>query len=286
MDRITVRIKDRKRRKGMKRFMGVVFTVVLFLGIVTIAEADEGAFIIDNVPTIAGIIVGAAPEYVGSEDYTAVAAPIVRYTFEKQYRYIQLMATTLSFNVLNHPNFTLGPALNYRPGRKDVENDRVDDMEDIDATAEAGIFAGYTWRDTADPRYRFITSVELLSDIGNEYDGWIASLSARFWFPVSKPLDLQVGVGTTYGNSQYMDHYFGVDETDAADSGLDEYKADDDFRDVNGQIAGVYKLTKNWRLLGIVKYTYIVGEAADSPIVDDEGSESQLMAGFGAAYSW
>jgi len=270
----------------MNRFIGAVFAIVLFVGMVSGAQAEEGAFIVDNVPTIVGIVVGAAPDYVGSDDYTAVAAPIVRYTFEKQQRYIQLMATTLSFNVLDYPDIAFGPVLNYRPGRDDVEDDKVDHMEDIDGTAEAGIFAGYTWRDKANPRYRLITSVEFLSDVGNEYDGWIASLSVRLWFPVSKPLDLQVGVGTTYGNSQYMDTYFGVSERDAARTGLDYYESGSDFRDVNGQIAGVYQLSKSWKLLGVVKYFYLLDEAADSPVVDDRGSKSQLMAALGGAYSW
>jgi len=270
----------------MNRFIRVVFAVVLFVAIVSGAQAEEGAFIVDNVPTIVGVIVGAAPDYVGSDDYTALAAPIARWTFPGQQRYIQLMATSLYFNVLDDADIALGPVLNYRAGRDDVEDDTVDHMEDIDGTAEAGIFAGYTWRDKANPRYRLVTSVEFLSDVGNEYDGWIASLSVRLWLPVSKPLDLQVGVGTTYGNSQYMDTYFGVNERDAARTGLDYYESGSDFRDVNGQVAGVYQLSKNWKLLAVVKYFYLLDEASDSPVVDDRGSRSQLMAGLGGAYSW
>ena len=45
----------------------------------------------------------------------------------------------LTANLINHPNLQLGPALRLRFGRKDVEDDVVDRMADIDPTLEAGV---------------------------------------------------------------------------------------------------------------------------------------------------
>jgi len=227
------------------------------------------------------------PDYLGSDDFTAGAAPFFRWTFAGQERYLQLIVTELSFNVLNDPSFALGPVLNYRFGRDDGVDDKVvKNMEKIDDTVEAGIFGSYTWRNKANPRHRFITSLEFLSDVGGEHDGWLAMAAARYWYPISRPIDVLVGVGATYGNSDYTDKYFGVSSTDAARTGLSQYKADSGFRDVNAQLAAVFHFSINWHLGAGVKYFNLMDDAADSPIVKDRGSRDQFVYGVGLAYSW
>jgi outer membrane protein len=271
----------------MKRVVFVIFAAAIFLGMVCSAQAIDSPFIIDNVPNVVGVGGGAYPDYLGSDNYTAGAAPFFRWTFTGQQRYLQFLVTELSLNVLDDPTFAFGPVLNYRFGRNDdVEDHKVRKMEEIDDTVEAGAFASYTWKDTNNPRHRFIASLEGLFDVGGEYDGWTAMANARYWFPVSKPIDLLIGVGTTYGNSQYMNTYFGVSSDDAARAGLKKFEADGGFRDVNAQFAAVFHFSMNWHLGVGVKYFDLVSDAADSPIVDKRGDANQFVYGLGLAYSW
>jgi outer membrane protein len=272
----------------MKKMMFAVVAVVFALSLASAAQAAgiDSPVSMENVPNVVGVGVGMVPDYLGSDDYTVAAAPFFRWTLPGSERYLQLIATELSFNVLNHPNFVLGPVLNYRPGRKDVDDHVVDEMDEIDDTVDLGITAGYVWKDKANPRHRFITSLTYYMDAGDVYRGWLVQAGARYWYPVSKPIDLQIGVGTTYGNSQYMDTYFGVTSDDARDSGLKKFSADEGFRDVNAQIGMVFHFSMNWHMAAGFKYFGLIGDASDSPLVDGRGDANQFVYGIGLAYSW
>ncbi|MDH4230456.1 MAG: MipA/OmpV family protein [Nitrospirota bacterium] len=273
--------------KSIKKFLLVVAVIVFALAFSAAAMAAmDSPFTIDNVPNVVGAAVGMVLDYLGSDDYTAAAAPFFRWTLKGTERYLQLNVTELSFNVLNHPNWVLAPVLNYRPGRDDVDDKVVKKMEDIDDTVDAGLSVGYVWRDAKNPRHRFITNLTYYQDIGDTYDGWLVQAGARYWLPVSKPIDVQVGVGATYGSSDYMETYFGVSSKDAAASGLKEFKADSGLRDWNAQLAAVFHFSMSWHMGVGVKYFGLMDDASDSPIVDDRGSSNQWVYGIGLAYSW
>ena len=266
-------------------FVVLALAVTMTLG--SVAQGQQSPFVIDNVPNIVGIAVGVAPDYWGSGDNQGVAAPFFRWTFEGQERYLQLLATELSFNVLDNPNYYFGPVLNYRFGRDDdVDDDVVKNMDEIDGTTELGMMASYVWRDNANPRHRFIASAEVLADVGDEYGGWLALASVRYWYPVNKPIDVLIGLGTTYGNSQFMDTYFGVSSSDSAKTGLSRFDAGSGFRDINIPVSLVFHYSINWHLAVGAKYFKLLDDASDSPITDDRGSDSQVFAGLGVAYSW
>ena len=271
------------------KFFYVVLALLVTLCLGSLAQAQQSPFLIDNVPNVFGVAVGIAPDYWGSDDSQGVAAPFFRWTFEGQERYLQLLATELSFNVLDHPNFWVGPVLNFRLGRDDdVDDDVVKNMAEVDGTVELGIFGSYVWRNASNPRHRFIASAQFLGDVGDEYGGWLASAGARYWYPVNKPIDVLIGLGVTYGNSQFIDQYFGVSSTDVARTGgrLSRFDADSGFRDVNIPVAVVFHYSMNWHLAAGLKYFRLLDDAADSPITDGRGSENQLFAGLGVAYSW
>jgi outer membrane protein len=271
----------------MKKMMLVVVAVVFALSFATAAKAGmDSPFVMDNVPNVVGVGVGMLPDYLGSDNYTVAAAPFFRWTLAGSERYLQLNVTELSFNVLNDPNWVLGPVLNYRPGRDDVDDDVVDEMDKIDDTVDVGFTVGYVWKDKANPRHRLVTNLTGYFDAGDVYRGWLVNAGARYWFQVSMPIDMQIGVGANYGNSQYMNTYFGVNDEDSRDSGLKQFTADEGFRDVNAQLAMVFHFSKSWHMGVGLKYFYLVDDAGDSPIVDDRGDANQLVGGIGIAYSW
>ncbi|MCK5504373.1 MAG: MipA/OmpV family protein, partial [Thermodesulfovibrionia bacterium] len=215
------------------KFFYVVLALLVTLCLGSVAQAQQSPFLIDNVPNVFGVAVGIAPDYFGSDDSQGVAAPFFRWTFTGQERYLQLLASELSLNVLDNQTFQIGPVLNYRFGRDDdVDDDVVKNMEEIEGTVELGFFGSYVWRNASEPRHRFIASTQFLGDVGDEYGGWLASAGARYWYPVNKPIDVLIGLGVTYGNSQFIDTYFGVNSADAARTGLSRFDGGSGFRDV------------------------------------------------------
>jgi outer membrane protein len=236
---------------------------------------------------IGGLIVGMGPDYVGSDDNQAIVVPFFKWQFEGEARYLKLMGTELTFNALDNPNFELGPVLNYRMGRDDdVDDEVVKNMAEIDDTVELGIYGAYIWRDQATPKRRLITSAEVLFDVGDEYKGWLATVDVKYWYPINKKNDFMIGIGTTYGNSDYMSTYFGVSSADAARTGLSQFNADSGFRDIHIPVGLVYHYSMQWHFIGGLKYLALLDDASDSPVVDDRGDSSQIIAGVGVGYSW
>lgn len=69
-----------------------------------------------NIPNYAGLGIGGLPDYIGSDNYTGGAAPFGRLSLGGE-RYVSLEGNYLSMNLLDHPNWRVGPALLYRFGR-------------------------------------------------------------------------------------------------------------------------------------------------------------------------
>ena len=132
------------------KFFYVVLALLVTLCLGSVAQAQQSPFLIDNVPNVFGVAVGIAPDYFGSDDSQGVAAPFFRWTFTGQERYLQLLASELSLNVLDNQTFQIGPVLNYRFGRDDdVDDDVVKNMEEIEGTVELGFFGSYVWRNAS-----------------------------------------------------------------------------------------------------------------------------------------
>jgi outer membrane scaffolding protein for murein synthesis (MipA/OmpV family) len=75
-----------------------------------------------------------------------------------------------------------------------------------------------------------------------------------------------------------------VDGGDAARSGLDPYNADEGFKDVSFGASLTYRFLGNWSATATGLYTRLIGDAEDSPVVDDRGDENQLFAGALVSY--
>ncbi len=275
--------------RRITQFAVVVTAVAMFAGFGQRAQAQQAGGVVFEFPEIRNYVAGAVgvvPDYLGSDDYTLGGAPAGLIKFGSSERYARLVVTELLVNVLDSRTWSLGPVLNYRLARDDVDDDAVDRMRDIDGTVEAGLFGGWTWIGDDDPRHRFTATAEFVYDVGDTHDGYLISAGARYFQPVTRPLTLSIGATVTYGSSDYMQTYFGVDSNNAARSGLSQFSAGSDLRDVRIPVMAIYSLSPNWHLSGGLIYSRILGDASDSPVVDDRGSSDQLYAGLGVAYAW
>jgi MipA family protein len=271
----------------MKHFKYIVFVIALIALFVPFqVKAQQSPFEIENVPNVVGIGVGMAPDYEGSNNYKAVAAPFFKFNLGGE-RSLTLRATELSANLLDHPFLRFGPILNYRFGRDhNVEDRVVKHMAEIDGAVEGGGFFGLEFVDKANPRKRFITSIDFVGDLGNTYSGYLVSLSVRGWYPLSRAFDLNVGAVAQYADNNYMETYFGVNPIDAKVTGLRQFSAGSGIKDYRLTSALVMHLSPDWHVGAGVQYRRLLEDAADSPVVKDRGSADQFIGGLGLAYSW
>lgn len=242
---------------------------------------------LENVPTVFGVAVGTFPDYRGSDDYTFGVAPMFRYTFNGQERYIQLLANELTVNILDDDMIRFGPLANYHFGRTDdVDDPYVSRMKEIDDTIELGAFADIIWTLSKDRRHRFIVGAKLYQDVGDESDGFRANVGARYWLPVAKPFDFNASVGAIYQNDDYANHYFGVNADNVGTSGLPFFAADGGVNEYYMVLGGLFYLNKNWIVSAGVRGSVISGDPADSPIVDQRGDSTQWIGGIGVGYAF
>ena len=275
-------------RKKLTLFItAVVVSLVFVAASFQKASATDINLVIDNMPRIIGLGVGFAPDYEGSDDYMFGVAPFARFQFKGHQQYLLLKGYELQINLIDHSWFRLGPSVNYHFGRDhDVDDSVVKKMKKIDDTIEAGGFVGVEFIDKQNPRKRFLADIDFLTDVGNEYDGYYVKASGRVWYPLSQMFDFGFGLGLCYASDNYMSTYFGVSRKDSLRTGLPVFDADSGVKDVRVNTVFVMHLNMNWHLATGIQYRRLVGDADDSPVVDDRGSSNQWLGGIGLAYSW
>ena len=89
---------------------------------------------------------------------------------------------------------------------------------------------------------------------------------------------------TTVTSSSWL--AVGATPADSAVSNLDDYDADAGFKDVGTRvILGIGgQQWDGWKLYASASYFRMIGDAEDSPVVDDAGDADQFFGGLGVAY--
>lgn len=271
--------------KKLYRSIIVLVAVLLAAGLVAVEAYATGSVELETATVqqpkeriwTVGLGVAAVPDYEGSEDYKAAPVPVLKVVDPSGW-FVDLVGNTLRANVVPSRMWRLGPMLRYRPERDNVDNDKVDKMEKVDAALEAGGFAGI---DIDNWNFK----VEVTSDVTDANNGTLVGISGGYTWPM-RSWRLTVNGFTTYANGNYMSTYFGVDSEDAARSGLKRYEADAGFKDVGAMVVSSYRFTEHWGVIGAVRYAKLLGDAADSPVVDDEGNDNQYLVGAAVSYTF
>jgi MipA family protein len=232
-----------------------------------------------------GIAIASAPDYWGSSDSEGVAGPYGRYQFEGSQRYIQILGPEVTFNLLDDPNWRLGPIVRYRSARNnDVEDNTVSQLKEVDSAVEGGVFVNYKLPLSDAPLHQ----VTFGGDIESGRNGTEGHLKVNYFQPFSKTIIGNIGLGMTYGNDEFVDNYFGV--SGAHDVALYPSLGGQNYNASSGVVSwsvpfGVSAfLSKEWLLSVGGRYERLVGDAKDSPVVDQSGDENQWIGGIGLAY--
>ena len=133
---------------------------------------------------------------------------------------------------------------------------------------------------------KWFASLEILSDMGDGYEGWYSKLKGGYNWVIDKSWTLSIGASATYADDDYMQSYFGVSAKDNDRSGLDRYDADAGLKDIGINLGANWVINQNWSARGVVSYTQLLGDASDDSPVVDEGSEGQFFGAAMAVYSF
>lgn len=229
-----------------------------------------------------GAGVGYAPDYQGSADYVAVPLWDLRAgDLYAPTTYLDLFVTKLTSNLLPHPHLRLGPMVEYIPKRGHVENRAVDDLQNVDPAVMLGILLG--WDFITEPAQAFGIELQARGDVANGH-GYLIAPAIRLRRILVGRLTVAGALVATYASDDYMSDYFGIDGTDAARSGLDQYDADAGFKDTGLDLSLGFGQGLGWGASLIAQYRRLLNDAGDSPIVKDEGDRDQYFAGAMVSY--
>jgi MipA family protein len=272
---------------ALKRTLPLIALLLGSLGFAVHSVKAEDLVIPLELPQLnfAGLGVGAYPDYFGSSDYDLGVAPFARLSLGGS-RFVRLMANEIRLNLLDNRDWQLGPVGLWRFGRDDVDNPVVERIHSIDDSFSLGLFGARVWRDPQEIRRIAGVGGWAMGDVSGVYNGWTAGLNAYAMEPVAKMVTLAGGAAFTYGSGNYMEEYFGITPSDSLASGLPIYVPGSGVRDVRGWAVAMLHLSKQWHLGAGLIYSRLVGNAADSPIVSEEGSKNQWVYGAGVLYAW
>ncbi len=260
------------------RPLGILCVAAVCMGVLPLGQTAAAQsfrnFIVAGIATV--------PDFEGSTDYSIV--PLVAGRFQWDAYSIEWLGLGLRANLVRHDFWRAGPVLRYRQARNDVDNDVVDRLRRVDAAFEIGGFVGIEKRDVFRPKDTLSARLELRQDIAGGHDGLLIDLSGSYGFRPSRRWRLVLGTSATIASRNYMDAYFGVDADNAPRSGLARFEADGGLKDIGLNVVAGFGLARRWALLTRVAYKRLLDDAANSPIVEDEGSANQFLGGLGVSY--
>ena len=83
-----------------------------------------------------------------------------------------------------------------------------------------------------------------------------------------------------------MSTYFGIDGRQSRLSGMREFDADAGLRDAGIRVVSRFKIHGRWLGLLALSYTHMLGDAEDSPLVEERGDANQYLANVGLLYQF
>jgi len=217
-----------------------------------------------------GVAAGFSPDYEGSNEYGFGFGPNISASWRDTIFY---KGKSLGANLIQKKNLKAGLIVAKASGRDEDDNDKLEGLGDVDSGIEVGGFVSYK---TKPLRFK----AEARQEVDSGHEGALVELSVGSDLPFVKPL-VYVELGTTWASDDYMENFFAIDSQQSSNSGLQRYNADAGFKDVNISISVGYPITNRWRIGATAEYKRLLGDAADSPIVDDK---NQFVAGLGLSY--
>ncbi|WP_420138305.1 MipA/OmpV family protein [Sphingomonas sp.] len=224
--------------------------------------------------------VGLAPRYDGSDELRAIPF----FLGDVRYRGVTLELRGLRARVdlASDPRLSIGPVLGVRRARNDVDGP-VGLLPTIGTAIEAGGYVGYRFGGDALGQGAIQTELTVVHDVSQTYDGLIATGSVSYAPVRTRDTFLSVDVQASWADSNYNRTYFGITPADATRSGLPVYRPGSGFRDVGAGLTAGYYFNRHFGVIGRLGASYLIGDAADSPVTD-QGRRWQPLGGLTLSY--
>jgi MipA family protein len=230
-----------------------------------------------------------APAFAGSKDYQVIAFPNLKLEFKDLF--FMSVKDGVGYNLIHADGWRIGPIVKYEFERKEdgsspfrvggKKTTALTGLGNVDGTLECGGFVEYS----DEP---FIFKVEIRQGV-NGHKGIIGEASINYAGAIKRsgpPIFYALGPRATFADSDYSNAYFGIDQTQSLNSGLNRYAAGGGL--VSYGVGGFMSMP----VYGPVSvsvfggYDRLGSEVADSPLVSQRGSENQCAIGLSVIYKF
>ena len=187
----------------------------------------------------------------------------------------------IRFTALEFGGLQIGPLAGYNFGRDQDDASRLRGLGDVDGGVTVGGFVGYEFG-------ALLVDAAYIQQATGDDTGYQLRFAAGVERNFTPNVKVVTRIGTTFASDRYMASYFGVSPTQSAGSfaagiGLPVFDAGSGIKDVYGQIDADIVLSDRWLLRTGVRYGRLLGDAADSPVIE---TEDQFSGGIGLGYKF
>lgn len=261
-------------RQGRVADIGLHF-IALFIPVSPAFGADTSGSTLDRLAFVSQklaewkVVLGGgaliAPKYEGSDEFDIQPIPFVTATFGER---VKIDPRGISVNVYSLGNLNFSGQIGYDTGRNEDDSAHLRGLGDVDMGAVVGGMVAYE-----------MGPAEFYAAFSRTIGG-SEGLEARFGVDLAHDIDqfrFSAGVSATWADENYMATYFGVTAAQSAASGLPQYDIGAGFKRVDLDLAVTYMATDHWLVRGQVGIGYLLGDAADSPIVQEAFQPSGMV---------
>ena len=206
-----------------------------------------------------------APKYEGSDEFEIKPVPFITASYGD---WLRVDPRGASVSLYRFGDLHLNAKLGYDLGRKEDKSAHLRGLGDIDPGALVG----------AELAYKF-GALKLFGEL-NQTIGGSDGLQARFGAELGYKYDrwlLTAGASATWADSKYMSTYFGVTPLQSTRSGLPVFDIGAGLKRVDVSASVTYAMTENWLVRAQAGYGFLLGDVANSPIVQREAQPFGML---------
>jgi outer membrane scaffolding protein for murein synthesis (MipA/OmpV family) len=220
-----------------------------------------------------GIGAGYAPEFVGSNKSRVKMLPVVFLNYGPVFLNME-KGLGVRFDLLDG-RLEISPAVNYRFQRREGDSALLAGMGNVHDVITLGGTLAYRFDD-------FVLAVKSFQGM-NQSKGFTMDLKASYLNRSHTSFNYGLSVSTSLADKRYNQTYFGVTGAQSLASGYRTFNAPAGFNDVGLKGTFDYFLSPQLSVDVFAGYTYLLGVAGDSPLVE-KGSENQFSTGLVLLY--
>jgi MipA family protein len=225
------------------------------------------------------------PKYEGSDEFETIPIPIIipkftdttpdenPSTFSSVRKRVNFRGLDdIRIRVLGGERFQAGAVTGYITKRDQNDGPLLRGLGDIDGGLVAGAYTGFTVG-------AFQFDAAILEKVTGDDSGPEYRFGVETTQQVTERTRIVARLGTTFASDDYMQTYFGVSPAQNRNSkaGLPVYTPDAGIKDVFFEIGGTMDLSDRWLLKAGGRYGRLLGDAADSPVVETENQFSGVL---------